>query len=403
MSAQPELLYEAQPYQLGEIVRQYDVDPSDLGIRADLLPRSITGVEVRDPYVEQYSPEDIQEVKTHEQAANDFAQARRMAGKWERKPGTAYYDSDDKKQETKRGFGDPVSRDKFFNQELGSPAINAWRTKIPSAEALADLSDPLNRTVITDKNGNIVPMDETGRKWLSLCTDAVGIRSRATVMAEVVRKFSAEQFALGASDRTDFRWLSVACGTALPSMQGAIAAGVNPDLLLVDFDQNAMAATERLKEEIGYQGRIVRPAQEVVGKDGINIFDPMEMGKLKDYLGDNGGRPKLIDLMGIFEYTGENLGVDSAQFLKTCYDMLAPGGKLVFGQMRADREVQDFTMGVVSWPFVEMRSPGEFMQIIADAGIRTDSVDLYLPSDKVYTVGVISKPLEEAKNLAKAA
>ena len=84
--------------------------------------------------------------------------------------------------------------------------------------------------------------------------------------------------------------MSVACGTALPSIQGAMKAGIRPELLLADFDQKAMSATEQLAAEIGYTGTITRPAQEAVGREGINIFDVNEMSQLKDYLGDNGGK-----------------------------------------------------------------------------------------------------------------
>lgn len=389
-------------YQLGTITGFNQIEASQLGIDANIAPEAIYGVDVSDPYVEKYSFAERAQVKFEEQAANDFAAERREQGKWERKAGTAYYDSDDVRHDSKKGFGDPVSRNKFFNEDLASPAINAWRSKIPSAEALADLSDPINSTHVTDHQGKSVPMDDDARMWLSLCTDAVGIRSRATVMAEVVKNFAEEQRIINGTDLSDFRWLSVACGTALPSIQGAMKAGIRPELLLADFDQKAMSATEQLAAEIGYTGTITRPAQEAVGREGINIFDVNEMSQLKDYLGDNGGRPMLIDLMGIFEYTGENLGVDSAAFLKSCYDMLHPGGKLVFGQMRSDRRVADFTMGVVSWPFIEMRSPAEFMDIIDKSGINPLDTTLFLPSDGVYTVGVISKP-GIAKTVVKTA
>lgn len=378
-------------FQLGEITNVTVIDPAEYGMNADIAPKALYGVEVADPYVDRYSAAEIAQVRFEEQAANDFAAERREAGKWERRPGTAYFDSNDERHESKHGFGDPVSRDKFFNHDLASPAINAWRTKIPSAEALADLSDPMNITEVSDNQGNVVPMDEDARKWLSLCTDAVGIRSRATVMAEIISGIATEHQQKG-EDTQNMRWLSVACGTALPSMQGAMKAGIAPELMLADFDTSAMNATEKLAQDIGYTGTITRPASEAIGQDGINIFDTEKMAQLKEYLEANGGLPKIIDLMGIFEYTGDNLGVDSAKFLSSCYDMLAPGGKLVFGQMRSDRRVADFTMGVVSWPYVEMRSPAEFMQVIADADIDTKNVTGYAIGDLTYFVGVIEKP-----------
>jgi hypothetical protein len=72
--------------------------------------------------------------------------------------------------------------------------------------------------------------------------------------------------------------------------------------------------------------------------------------------------------------------------------MLQPGGELVFGQMRDDRPLPDFTMGVLGWPYIVMRSPAEVMQIVQDAGIETRSAQLYVPDDGVYTVCSITKP-----------
>lgn len=372
-------------YQLGEITDAAQLDPAMLDIGAELAPREIYAVTVRDPYVEQYSSEERAEVAQVEHEADDFARARREAGKWERRAETVYFDEHNVRQ-TKRGWGDPVSRDRFFNKTLGSPAINAWRTKIPSAEALADLSDPLNSAAVIDTKGNMVAVDETARTWLTLCTDAVAIRSRATVMANVVRQFVDEQRALNENQGLeDLRWMSVACGTALPAMKAALHAGARPEMLLVDLDKNALHATRKMAAEIGFEGQMSQ-------RDDVNIFLPSEMARLREELGDNGDRPMLIDLMGIFEYTGDNLGVDPVEFLRSNYDMLHPGGRLVFGQMRDDRPVPDFTMGVVSWPYVEMRSPRQFMEIVKQAGIPVETTTLYLPDDGVYTVGVIDKP-----------
>lgn len=364
-------------YRLGEVVAKTSIAYENLAIPEELKPRGIYSVEVADPYVEQYSPEVIIRVKTEELASDEQARQRREMGSWQRQPDTAYFDAEGNPQ-NKHGWGDPVSRTAFFGN-LNSPAIDAWRTNIPSAKALMYLSDPNSNLTVENSQGNIVQMDETGRMWLSLCTDAVGIRSRATVMAEVVKDY--------AEARADMhvRWLSVACGTALPTMKAAIHAGVKPELLLADLDKNAMEETAKLGAEIGFEG--------VIDQHRINIFNPESMKKLGEKLDNDGGRPDLIDLMGIFEYTGENLGVDPIEFLKANYDLLAPGGRLVFGQMRSDRPVADFTMGTVSWPYVEMRAPSEFLKVIKEAGIPLDNTSIYLPKDGVYTVGVIDKPL----------
>ncbi len=373
-----------EKYQLAEVVNLEVVQPEEIGISPDNAPGSISRVRLVDPYVEYWSFSDLENVKSQEREADSFAATRRNNGYWERRPGTAYI-KDDESEGTKHVWGDPVSGNLFFNKMLGSDGIIAWRSKIPSAKALLDLSDPIGEESVTDKKGRSVERDETAKKWLSLCTDARAIRSRAAVMAQIV-----SDYALSNTGTNKVNWLSVACGTALPAMQGAIKAGISPRLFLADYDEHAMASTELLGREIGFSGEIILP-NAVVGSGSINIFDENVMKNLGDTLRDTDRSPDLMDLMGIFEYTGEDLGVDSVKFLKSCYDILAPGGKLIFGQMRSDRPFPDFVMGVVGWPFIKMRSPNEFMQIIQETGISSQNTDIYLPEDGVYTVGVITK------------
>ena len=374
-----------EKYQLGTISEIVSIDPTQYGLEGELRPAGIHEVTIDDPYIELYSAAERYEVSETEKEADAYALYRREAGLWERKDGTAYFDENGVQQD-KRGWGDPVSRRHFFTETLGSPGINAWRTKIPSAQALADLSDPISKAIITNSRGHEFAMDETARKWLTLCTDAVAIRSRGTVMAEVVRDFiDSKRLSEPGADLSGLKWMSVACGTALPAMKAAMHAGIKPEMMLVDLDVRAMDATQKIAGEIGFDGLMSQ-------RSDINIFVPSEMSRLRSELGDNGDRPMLIDLMGIFEYTGNNIGVDPVRFLRSNYDMLHPGGRLVFGQMRDDRPVADFTMGVVSWPHIEMRSPKEFMEIIDAAGIPASATQLFMPKDGVYTIGVIDKP-----------
>jgi len=377
---------QTERFLLGQVEKVTPVTPELVGISSDLAPSSIFDVEVWDPYVASYPEKVKQEVRRIELDANNFAADRRLAGAWERKPRTAYFDLGNNPLK-KKGWGDPESRKRFFNDTLKSPGIDAWRSKIPHATSLADLSDPLGITFIKNKNNRDIEMDETAKQWLSLCTDAVAIRNRSTVMAEIVKSFVEDR----QQSDNDYHWLSIACGTALPAMQGSKRAGIKPNLYLADFDNSALEATEELSKQINFSGNIIRPSIEALGKATMNIFNKGEMKQLDDYLVTTHKRPTLIDLMGIFEYTGDDIGVDSVDFLRSCYDMLAPGGKLIFGQMRSDRSVPDFVTGVISWPYIKMRSPQEFMEIIAKADISPALTTLYLPDDGVYTIGVISK------------
>lgn len=126
---------------------------------------------------------------------------------------------------------------------------------IPSATALSYLSEPQEQGAISSKDGDQLEIiDPEAKKWFTLCTDAVGIRSCATVMSNLIKTFADER----SSDGKPVRWMSVASGTALPTIQASIAADVDhkTKLLLVDLDRKAMESTKVLSDEIGFDGTV---------------------------------------------------------------------------------------------------------------------------------------------------
>lgn len=382
-------------YKLGTIEHVQTANPEDFDIPAELAPGATYTVEVNDPYVEMLDEALVTYVKAREDQADAHARERREMGKWERRADTAYIDSEGHTRDKRKRWGDPVAHKEFFS-ELNSEALTQWLSHIPSANALTILSDPVTLEKVTGRDGKTTAeVDEVARLWLTACTDAQAIRNRGTVMAELVNAYVDEASRKGEVDKSHaLKWMSVACGTALPAMKAAQKAGIKPEMLLVDIDKTALQSTQSLGAEIGYEGTLEQHM--------TNIFSSKDMAELRTYLGGNGGRPRIIDLMGIFEYTGEHTGIDPAEFLRSNYDMLHPGGRLILGQMRDDRPNPDFTMGVVGWPFIVMRSPAEVMQVIKDAGIPVDAAKLYVPQDGVYTVCAIDKP-DGVESFAEAA
>lgn len=374
-----------EKYRLGEIVDIQQIHPAEFGMAPHEAPAAIYEVAVSDPYIEAHTPQEQAEVLQQEYGASEFARVRREAGMWSRKAEAAYVDLDNNEQ-PKTAWGDPESTKLFFDEMLDSNALRVWRRDlVPSALALAYLSDPQQVQTVTSKEGEVVEVDDTARKWWALCTDGVAIRSRATVMAELVKEHVTRQQATG--EDQDFRWMSIACGTALPTMKAAVHSGVQPKITLIDFDRKAMSATKELAAEIGFEG-------DIDDQKPMNIFNTKNLDALRDKLAAEGKLPSLVDMMGIFEYIGDDTGVnvDASDFLRAGYDLVAPGGRLVLGQMRDDRLVEDFTMGVVAWPTIEQRSPKELMQVITAAGIPRESVRMFMPTDGVYTVVSIQKP-----------
>lgn len=381
----------AERYLLGRMGEFIPISPERFGFDQGLAPREVFAVDVHDPYLSEVDPDTAARIIVAERLADLQARERRHIGAWQRRPETAYIDIDGNTALKARMWGDPVERSNFFDG-LGSAALNAWLELIPSARALTVLADPKLSAGIVMPDDSVVEIDDTARQWMAVSTDAVAIRNRGTVMAELARKYVME--CVPAEKRDELVWMSVASGTALPSMKGAMQAGISPRLILADHDVSALRAAKALGREIGFGGQLMHRR--------TNIFNPSMMGRLQAKLEEKGLRPQLMDYLGIFEYAGPHTGVDPSQFLSSGYDMLAPGGRIIGGQMRNDRPVPDFTMGVVGWPYVVMRSPAETMRIIDKAGIPPECVSFCMPSDGVYSIFTIDKPLDTATSQVAA-
>lgn len=371
-----------EAFRLGTVTFSPESPIAEVGPLDGRHPARIRLVNVQDPYVEAWSPSDRLDVTAIETDLDRHAHERRLAGKWERRPGTAYaLDSGDTCVSELSGWGDPVASTRFY-ELLDSPAVSAWRTLIPSAAALSYLADPWYSNHVHTADGD-VPIDDVARRMFSLVTDAVAIRSRASLMAELV-KFTAINGSEREGQSTPLRWMSVACGTALPVVTAAAHVGIRPNLLLLDFDIEALKQATQLAESVRFRGQI--------DKRRMNIFDLAAMEALRLELAELDALPHLIDVMGIFEYTGSNLGVDPVAFLRSVWQILRPGGIMILGQMLDTRPLPDFTMGVVPWPYVEMRSLRELLAITTEAGIPLTCTDVYLPRDGVYAVLHVRKP-----------
>lgn len=378
-------------FELNVVTSMQEVDPGGLGLEPKEAPARIAVVDTFDPYLARLPEITHQQVYATEARYDDFARTRREQGMWKRLPRKAYVDTSGQSQQDTRGqWGDPVSKTLFY-EEIDSEAWRVWDSLLPSASALAFASDPESIRTITDGSGVEHVIDPTMQAWLTAATDPRGIRSRGSVMAHLAR-----EYVLSSSvNKDDVRWLSVACGTALPAMQGAMMAGIHPRLNLLDQDLSAMSSTQDLAQQIGFEGEItMETKQSKTGEErGYDIFNHAEMREYIDELTRENRQPDLVDAMGIFEYTGPLLRVDSSQFLRDCYDVLKPGGRLLFGQMRSDRPRSDFLMGVLGWPYVQQRSLQELMQVVVKADINPQEASIYLPADGVYMVAAIDKPL----------
>ena len=337
-------------------------------------------VYVEDPYLLSLEPEVLDDIRRTEFEFSMRARENKKNGLWANEPAVVY-DHDTKRN--KRVFGDIGSNGTMseFRDFLSSPGFLAWQGLLPSPQALEYLAGPEAYEDVIGKDGKLTPIDTNFSNWLKGCVDAQGIRSRASIMAWLI---DAQITKTGIDNP---KWISFACGTALPAFQTVahINQGFSPDMRLMDIDRSALTRAEELHELFDVKGDI----NTVIA----NIFDP-------DVLGAE--EADMVDAMGIFEYISPALldmlkakyGIDTSPeiFLSTCYRALKPGGKLIIGQMRKDRDYEDFTLGTIGWPYIHTRNPSGVEAIVSAAGIKDGSLSAYTASDGVYTVYSIDKP-----------
>ncbi len=391
----PELAYAQRPgdYELGRVDEVISVPPETVGIDDPTnRPRETVMYGITDPYVaylRNTSPERFDEIRAQETVMDEFARDRRVAGMWQREPGTPYIDAAGTER-IKRRYGDPESQQIFTKGDgyIADPDITAWRKTIPSATALLPLVNPSNIEASTNT-----------REWMTVCTDGWEIRNRGTILAAEVNEALASRDERRPGEMITM--VSVGAGTLLPTLQAAANTGKdNVRIVMLEQDEGSIAMAHSLAEEIGFKGEIV------VKK--VDCFDPEAMEKT---VAELEGTATTVDAVGLYEYINEKatklkevlgrgddyLLFEPVKFMNLINRMVEPGGRLIVGQMRDDRPNADFTMGVIGWPFVVTRSPNELVTLAREAGISPDQMRLALTPLGAYSMLSMDKPLAETR------
>lgn len=249
-----------------------------------------------------------------------------------------------------------------------------WRDNVPSALALGYLTNPWVGNVVTTKKGDDseVISPETAAQ-LRFVDDAVAIRDRAAVMEEIARTSIEARHNLGDS----INWLSLASGTAEPSIQAAKNAaedqGIRVDLTVTDYDRRALKSVAANAERLGFEGqtKIIRAnilADDIkykLSENGEEVaqFDVVENMGFEEYL------PQQGDELGAFK--GEGLP-QASEFTRTAWEMVRPGGILISGNMVLDRPQINFVFGIVDWPLINARSEESILRVYKEAGLLDD-------------------------------
>lgn len=194
------------------------------------------------------------------------------------------------------------------------PALVAWRTKlVPSALALYAIQNPLEEHLPDGTK-----MDSESRPWFIHANDAIGIRSRAQVLAILADKYIKNDI--------DNVWVSLASGAAVPVFEALRKAhfyGQKVRLTLVDCDRVSLRWASKLATLEGLS----------VGDDVVLLQrDLIESVICSDALIQELGqqRAELVDALGIFEYFSD---ADAVTFLKHTQRLVRPGGAIIVSNM----------------------------------------------------------------------
>lgn len=282
--------------------------------------------------------------------------------------------------------------------------LGAWHSNVPTAEALGYLTNPCVDCEIIDSKGNPITSTPETAAFLRFVDDAVAIRDRGTAMQEI-----AETHLRGLERGQSVRWLSLASGTAEPSIAAGKAVhdevGLQVDLTVADINRKSLEFVQGNAERYGFGGNITTVR--------ANILNP----EFPEKLAQKTGSTKLYDVvenMGFEEYLPEagdenemgaylDMGLPSAsEFTKNAYALVKPGGVLISGNMVLDRPQRDFVFGIVDWPIINARSEESILRIYEKAGVPMDQVSLFRVRNSqtgkhVYDIVMVKKPSNETE------
>ena len=249
------------------------------------------------------------------------------------------------------------------------PGMRAWREYMPGGFATYHVHSPHKRRM---KNGK--KTDAMTRALFRHSSDAEGLRSRAAIMAHIVQEIVAEH------PKEPIEWVSLAAGSGQPVYDACRRLSRKDQrrviLTLADISSDMMDFAERIYKDEGLRlGAVEFELANVVKAAG------------RQQLFSN-RTPLIIDIMGLFEYLTDKQCV---ALLKSLYEVLAPGGAIIFTNMSPGHPHLHVHQRGLGWPGVIQRTIHEVVALIEKAEIPTSAQSVYRAEDNVYNVFKVEK------------
>lgn len=389
----------------GRVVAAYEVPPRSMDT-GDILPCRVYEIEVEDPFVAA-DPEGYARIRDYVASLED---RMKEDGTYTRRGADGQTVETDGIPHVKRTEAlvreqqNPYTRAWLAGKEVASLAI--WRDLVPTAEALGYLGRPTTDSIISNRQGESAAASPETVAHHRFVDDAVGIRERAVAF----RQLGIDHLA-GFERGTQVKWLSLASGTAEPSIMAAKHAGetngVNVDLVVADVDGKSLRFVQNNANKHQFEGNVTTIRTNILAENIQGIlaeetgdeaqYDVVEAMGFEEYLPQKGDELALFQ-EGENAYKGSNLP-QASDFTKRAWDMVKPGGVLMSGNMILNRPQFGFVFGIVDWPLINARSEASILRVYQEAGILDDPnavVEMYRVKDAnvgthVYNIVKVTK------------
>lgn len=398
----------------GRVVAIVEVDPVSID-SGKSLPCRVHEVYVSDPFV-------AADPKGHE-IVNSY-----IAGLEQHLKDIGVYGRRDMNGEIIEFGGIPyIRRTEAFTREQQNPytrawlaaeaveSLRVWRDTVPSAIALSYLGRPHINAIITNGQGESAVASPETVAHHRFVDDAIGIRERAVAL----RQLGVDHLA-GFEPGSQIKWLSLASGTAEPSILAAKYAGENSgvhiDLTVADIDEASLQFVEKNVIKHQFTGDLHVVKTDILKPDLREVLASQSGGSAEFHLVENAGfeeyLPQIGDELALFQEGGnaymegegsiEGKGsklLQASEFTKRAWELVAPGGVLVSGNMILERPQFGFVFGIVDWPLINARSEESILRVYEAAGILDDpdaTVEMYRVKDAdvgthVYNIVKVTK------------